>query len=79
MATQLIETEVGREMFARAVRNYDLMMIADGYRRFVCKEPWPHYVHHALGRTIYATPDMFCTLPIKAPSDCVWIVPGTFE
>lgn len=78
MATQYAETAIGREMLAQSVRDYDPMTVTDGYRRFILHEPWPHYVHHALGRTIYTPPDMSCTLPIKEPSDCVWIVPRTF-
>lgn len=51
------------------------MTVQEGYRRFVLREPWPHYVHYFRGRAHYTPPDMFCMDIPRGPSDCVWIVP----
>lgn len=42
-------------------------------------EPYPHYVHYYGTSPFYVSPEYFHFRSHIAPTDCVWIVPGTLE
>lgn len=67
------------EAYLRSRRDDIPMTVTDGFRLFVLNGPWPDYVHYGDNRIVYTSPEMFCTLPIVRPNDCVWMVPGTLS
>jgi hypothetical protein len=64
---------------AIALFNRSHITTAQAFASFILKtEPWPHLIYYYGGRVTYVDPDHIPLLRgPAAPSDCVWIVPGT--
>lgn len=85
MAQAVLETESGRAMLLNAtMRQADIGRLLDNSEFLaLLSEPWPHYVHyrarHGRGSPHHCAPDKFGFMGKYGPSDCDWIVPGTYR